>query len=183
MLKVPVWFPTVRYFSSGHSCIKGLCAFSVVQVANTKKETDFKWYKDSSRVKVEDLPDLQKGECHLSIPKVLYHLPITNYSFCLTRYRFARQRSKPAVTISLNRCKRKHIFYPSISWWITIASKKYLVLLSAQSSCLSCFRVLGWTLSHFFLLLLNFSIWSSTSFLTVFQFYCLKWIILKFMAS
>uniref|UniRef100_A0A8C3ETD7 Myomesin 2 n=1 Tax=Corvus moneduloides TaxID=1196302 RepID=A0A8C3ETD7_CORMO len=52
------------------------------KVANTKKETDFKWYKDGSGVEVVELPDLQKGECHLSIPKVLYHLPITNYSFC-----------------------------------------------------------------------------------------------------
>uniref|UniRef100_A0A8C9UEI8 Myomesin 2 n=1 Tax=Serinus canaria TaxID=9135 RepID=A0A8C9UEI8_SERCA len=40
------------------------------QVANTKKETDFKWYKDGSGVDVEELPDLQKGECHLSIPKL-----------------------------------------------------------------------------------------------------------------
>ncbi|NWR17103.1 MPSF protein, partial [Emberiza fucata] len=40
------------------------------KVANTKKETDFKWYKDGSGVDVEELPDLQKGECHLSIPKL-----------------------------------------------------------------------------------------------------------------
>uniref|UniRef100_A0A8C5JE35 Myomesin 2 n=1 Tax=Junco hyemalis TaxID=40217 RepID=A0A8C5JE35_JUNHY len=52
------------------------------KVANIKKETDFKWYKDGSGVDVEELPDLQKGECHLSIPKVLYRLPVTNDSFC-----------------------------------------------------------------------------------------------------
>ncbi|XP_014724951.1 PREDICTED: myomesin-2 [Sturnus vulgaris] len=40
------------------------------KVANTKKETDFKWYKDGSGVDVEELPDLQQGECHLSIPKL-----------------------------------------------------------------------------------------------------------------
>ncbi|NWQ72034.1 MPSF protein, partial [Neopipo cinnamomea] len=40
------------------------------KVANIKKETDFKWYKDGSGVDVEEVPDLQKGECHLSIPKV-----------------------------------------------------------------------------------------------------------------
>uniref|UniRef100_A0A8D2NTV4 Myomesin 2 n=1 Tax=Zosterops lateralis melanops TaxID=1220523 RepID=A0A8D2NTV4_ZOSLA len=40
------------------------------KVANIKKETDFKWYKDGSGVEVEELPDLQKGECHLSIPKL-----------------------------------------------------------------------------------------------------------------
>uniref|UniRef100_A0A8C5NR03 Myomesin 2 n=1 Tax=Junco hyemalis TaxID=40217 RepID=A0A8C5NR03_JUNHY len=40
------------------------------KVANIKKETDFKWYKDGSGVDVEELPDLQKGECHLSIPKL-----------------------------------------------------------------------------------------------------------------
>ncbi|NWZ44611.1 MPSF protein, partial [Brachypodius atriceps] len=40
------------------------------KVANTKKETDFKWYKDGSGVDVEELPDLQMGECHLSIPKL-----------------------------------------------------------------------------------------------------------------
>ncbi|KAJ7422574.1 M-protein, striated muscle [Pitangus sulphuratus] len=40
------------------------------KVANIKKETDFKWYKDGSGVEVEEVPDLQKGECHLSIPKL-----------------------------------------------------------------------------------------------------------------
>ncbi|XP_048155588.1 myomesin-2 isoform X1 [Corvus hawaiiensis] len=40
------------------------------KVANTKKETDFKWYKDGSGVEVVERPDLQKGECHLSIPKL-----------------------------------------------------------------------------------------------------------------
>lgn len=94
----------------------GLCAFSLVQVANTKKETDFKWYKDGSGVDVEELPDLQKGECHLSIPKVLYCLPVTNDSFCLTHSRFARQSSKPAIMIFMNSCKKPHIFYSSVSW-------------------------------------------------------------------
>lgn len=77
----------------------GLCAFSVVQVANIKKETDFKWYKDGSGVEVEELPDLQKGECHLSIPKVLYLLLNTNDSFCLTHHGFTSQSSKPAIMI------------------------------------------------------------------------------------
>ncbi|NWQ78706.1 MPSF protein, partial [Columbina picui] len=47
-----------------------LYAFSVVQVANTKKETVFKWYKDGSGIDVDEVPDLQKEECHLSIPKL-----------------------------------------------------------------------------------------------------------------
>lgn len=45
-------------------------AFSVVQVANTKKETFFKWYKDGSGLEVKELPDLQKGVCQLAIPRV-----------------------------------------------------------------------------------------------------------------
>ncbi|KFV92207.1 M-protein, striated muscle, partial [Eurypyga helias] len=40
------------------------------KVANTKKETVFKWYKDGSGFDVDELPDLQKGECHLSIPRL-----------------------------------------------------------------------------------------------------------------
>lgn len=51
-------------------------AFSVVQVANTKKETVFKWYKDGSGLEVEALPDLQKGVCQLAIPRVWYN-PLT----------------------------------------------------------------------------------------------------------
>lgn len=42
----------------------------VVQVANTKKETIFKWYKDGVGLDVKDLPDLQKELCSLTIPKV-----------------------------------------------------------------------------------------------------------------
>ncbi|XP_065537604.1 myomesin-2 isoform X1 [Lathamus discolor] len=38
------------------------------KVANTKKETVFKWYKDGSGIDVDEVPDLQKEECHLSIP-------------------------------------------------------------------------------------------------------------------
>uniref|UniRef100_A0A672VDV6 Myomesin 2 n=1 Tax=Strigops habroptila TaxID=2489341 RepID=A0A672VDV6_STRHB len=40
------------------------------KVANTKKETVFKWYKDGSGIDVDEVPDLQKEECHLSIPKL-----------------------------------------------------------------------------------------------------------------
>uniref|UniRef100_A0A8C4U9N2 Myomesin 2 n=1 Tax=Falco tinnunculus TaxID=100819 RepID=A0A8C4U9N2_FALTI len=40
------------------------------KVANTKKETVFKWYKDGSGIDVDEMPDLQKGECHLSIPRL-----------------------------------------------------------------------------------------------------------------
>lgn len=47
-----------------------LRASSVVQVANTKKETIFKWYKDGSGIDVDELPDLQTGGCHLCIPRV-----------------------------------------------------------------------------------------------------------------
>uniref|UniRef100_A0A663EBA5 Myomesin 2 n=1 Tax=Aquila chrysaetos chrysaetos TaxID=223781 RepID=A0A663EBA5_AQUCH len=39
------------------------------KVANTKKETVFKWYKDGSGIDAE-VPDLQKGQCHLSIPRL-----------------------------------------------------------------------------------------------------------------
>lgn len=62
--------------------------FSLVQVANTKKETIFKWYKDGSGVDVEKLPDLQKEVCHLTIPRVRYNL--SNDSFCVTFYSFTR---------------------------------------------------------------------------------------------
>ncbi|KFW07624.1 M-protein, striated muscle, partial [Fulmarus glacialis] len=40
------------------------------KVVNTKKETVFKWYKDGSGIDVDEVPDLQKGECHLSIPRL-----------------------------------------------------------------------------------------------------------------
>uniref|UniRef100_A0A8C5JIA5 Myomesin 2 n=1 Tax=Junco hyemalis TaxID=40217 RepID=A0A8C5JIA5_JUNHY len=94
-----------------------------LMVANIKKETDFKWYKDGSGVDVEELPDLQKGECHLSIPKVLYRLPVTNDSFCWTYSRFATQSSKPAIMIFMNSCKKRHIFYSSIKdvAWLQIS--------------------------------------------------------------
>ncbi|XP_025062126.1 myomesin-2 isoform X2 [Alligator sinensis] len=42
----------------------------ICKVANTKKETVFKWYKDGSGVDVEKLPDLQKEVCHLTIPRL-----------------------------------------------------------------------------------------------------------------
>uniref|UniRef100_A0A8C3KCJ1 Myomesin 2 n=1 Tax=Calidris pygmaea TaxID=425635 RepID=A0A8C3KCJ1_9CHAR len=70
------------------------------KVANTKKETVFKWYKDGSGIDVDEVPDLQKGECQLSIPRVQYHLLIRNDSFCLTCYRFARQSTKPGIVTS-----------------------------------------------------------------------------------
>lgn len=44
---------------------------SVLQVANTKKETVFKWLKDDVLYETETLPDLEKGVCELLIPKVL----------------------------------------------------------------------------------------------------------------
>ncbi|KFQ56145.1 M-protein, striated muscle, partial [Nestor notabilis] len=40
------------------------------KVANTKKETVFKWYKDGSGIDVDEVPDLQKEECHLSIQRL-----------------------------------------------------------------------------------------------------------------
>ncbi|XP_029451613.1 myomesin-2 isoform X2 [Rhinatrema bivittatum] len=40
------------------------------KVANTKKETVFKWYKDGVHFEAEELPDLQKGVCRLLIPKL-----------------------------------------------------------------------------------------------------------------
>uniref|UniRef100_A0A8C8AYK6 Myomesin 2 n=1 Tax=Otus sunia TaxID=257818 RepID=A0A8C8AYK6_9STRI len=70
------------------------------KVANSKKETVFKWYKDGSGIDIDEVPDLQKGECHLSIPRVWYHLLIRNDSFCLTHYRFARQNTKPTISAS-----------------------------------------------------------------------------------
>uniref|UniRef100_A0A8C3IAL4 Myomesin 2 n=1 Tax=Chrysemys picta bellii TaxID=8478 RepID=A0A8C3IAL4_CHRPI len=42
----------------------------VCKVANTKKETSFKWYKDGSGLEVKELPDLQKGVCQLTIPRL-----------------------------------------------------------------------------------------------------------------
>uniref|UniRef100_A0A8D0GP65 Myomesin 2 n=1 Tax=Sphenodon punctatus TaxID=8508 RepID=A0A8D0GP65_SPHPU len=42
----------------------------VCKVANTKKETVFKWYMESSELEVDELPDLQKGVCHLTIPRL-----------------------------------------------------------------------------------------------------------------
>ncbi|KFO97846.1 M-protein, striated muscle, partial [Calypte anna] len=40
------------------------------KVANTKKESVFQWYKDGSGVDTDEVPDLQKGECHLCIPRL-----------------------------------------------------------------------------------------------------------------
>ncbi|KAM8953833.1 myomesin-2 isoform 3-T3 [Pelodytes ibericus] len=40
------------------------------KVANTKKETVFKWYKNEIPTEAEDVPDLQKGECIYRIPKL-----------------------------------------------------------------------------------------------------------------
>lgn len=44
----------------------------VSQVANTKKETVFKWLKDDVLCETEAPPDLEKGVCELLIPKVLH---------------------------------------------------------------------------------------------------------------
>lgn len=41
-----------------------------MQVANTKKETVFKWLKDDVLYETETMPDLEKGVCELLIPKV-----------------------------------------------------------------------------------------------------------------
>lgn len=43
---------------------------SVPQVANTKRETVFKWLKDDVLYETETPPDLEKGVCELLIPKV-----------------------------------------------------------------------------------------------------------------
>ncbi|XP_061478883.1 myomesin-2 [Rhineura floridana] len=40
------------------------------KVANTKKETFFKWYKDGAGLDVKEAPDLQTGVCCLTIPKL-----------------------------------------------------------------------------------------------------------------
>uniref|UniRef100_A0A803U0R5 Myomesin 2 n=1 Tax=Anolis carolinensis TaxID=28377 RepID=A0A803U0R5_ANOCA len=40
------------------------------KVANTKKETFFKWYKDGAGLETEEAPDLQKGLCCLTIPRL-----------------------------------------------------------------------------------------------------------------
>ncbi|XP_003412010.1 myomesin-2 [Loxodonta africana] len=42
----------------------------VCKVANTKKETVFKWLKDDALCEREKLPDLEKGVCELLIPKL-----------------------------------------------------------------------------------------------------------------
>nr|XP_060511606.1 myomesin-2 [Panthera onca] len=42
----------------------------VCKVANTKKETVFKWLKDDVLYETETLPDLEKGVCQLLIPKL-----------------------------------------------------------------------------------------------------------------
>ena len=48
---------------------------SVSQVANTKKETVFKWLKDDALYETETLPDLERGTCELLIPKVRHAMP------------------------------------------------------------------------------------------------------------
>ncbi|KAM6463846.1 myomesin-2 isoform 2-T3 [Liasis olivaceus] len=40
------------------------------KVANTKKETAFQWYRNEAGVDVRESPDLQKGICCLTIPKL-----------------------------------------------------------------------------------------------------------------
>ncbi|KAM5312546.1 myomesin-2 [Glossophaga mutica] len=42
----------------------------VCKVANTKKETVFKWLKDDALYETESLPDLERGVCELLIPKL-----------------------------------------------------------------------------------------------------------------
>lgn len=42
----------------------------VCKVANTKRETVFKWLKDDVLYETETLPDLEKGVCELLIPKL-----------------------------------------------------------------------------------------------------------------
>ncbi|OCT78415.1 hypothetical protein XELAEV_180295235mg, partial [Xenopus laevis] len=42
----------------------------VCKVANLKKETVFKWYKDEVPVEPEDQPDLQNGVCIFRIPRL-----------------------------------------------------------------------------------------------------------------
>eukprot|EP00069_Balaena_mysticetus_P007032 bmy_05388T0 len=42
----------------------------VCKVANTKKETVFKWLKDDALYEPEKLPDLEKGVCELLLPKL-----------------------------------------------------------------------------------------------------------------
>ncbi|KAM5278521.1 myomesin-2 isoform 2-T2 [Hipposideros larvatus] len=42
----------------------------VCKVANTKKETVFRWLKDDALYETEDVPDLEKGICELLIPKL-----------------------------------------------------------------------------------------------------------------
>ncbi|XP_059941943.1 myomesin-2 [Mesoplodon densirostris] len=42
----------------------------VCKVANTKKETVFKWLKDDALYEPEKLPDLEKGVCELFLPKL-----------------------------------------------------------------------------------------------------------------
>ncbi|XP_024623850.1 myomesin-2 [Neophocaena asiaeorientalis asiaeorientalis] len=42
----------------------------VCKVANTKKETVFKWLKDDALYETEKLPDLEKGVCELLLPKL-----------------------------------------------------------------------------------------------------------------
>ncbi|XP_003984609.5 myomesin-2 isoform X1 [Felis catus] len=42
----------------------------VCKVANTKKDTVFKWLKDDVLYETETLPDLEKGVCQLLIPKL-----------------------------------------------------------------------------------------------------------------
>ncbi|XP_006866786.1 PREDICTED: myomesin-2-like [Chrysochloris asiatica] len=47
------------------------CAVQLIcKVANTKKETVFKWLKDDVHYETETLPDLEKGVCKLLIPKL-----------------------------------------------------------------------------------------------------------------
>ncbi|XP_054422183.1 myomesin-2 [Pteronotus mesoamericanus] len=42
----------------------------VCKVANTKRETVFKWFKDDALYETENVPDLERGTCELLIPKL-----------------------------------------------------------------------------------------------------------------
>lgn len=59
-----------RFFLKSKSDSHPHRKISALQVANTKKETVFKWLKDDVLYKTEALPDLEKGVCQLLIPKV-----------------------------------------------------------------------------------------------------------------
>ncbi|XP_069462196.1 myomesin-2 isoform X2 [Ambystoma mexicanum] len=60
------YFQEYLYWEVTEECVVVL----VCKVANIKKETVYRWYKDNVEIESEEAPDLQKGICRLPIAKL-----------------------------------------------------------------------------------------------------------------